>query len=154
MHTQDAAQTPTTGYVCADSDGRLPSCAPLANPFVPFQQEAPEQYLPPMALIRGTLYPALDLPFRGMVNQEEFRGTALVQIQELGFALKELGLYLDTHSEDTEAVALFNRYAEQYEDAITQYQQSGASLTQLQSAMGGTYEWLQGPWPWEFREED
>lgn len=152
-HEQSTAQTPQTGYVCADTDGRLPGCAPLANPFVPFQQAAPEQYQPPKALIRGTLYPALDLPFRGMVNKTEFAGTALVQIQELGFALRELGLYLDTHEADTEAADLFNRYAEQYEDAMAQYQKDGGSLTQLQAAMGGTYVWLREPWPWEFREE-
>lgn len=147
------AQTPQTGYVCADADGRLPSCAPLANPYVPFQQAAPEQYQPPKALIRGTLYPALDLPFRGVVNQTEFSGTALVQLQELGFALRELGLYLDTHESDTEAAALFARYAEQYEDAMAQYQKNGGALSQLQAVMGGTYEWLRGPWPWEYREE-
>lgn len=149
----DAAQTPATPYLCADADGQLPSCAPLANPYVPFQQGGSEQYQPPKALVRGTLYPGLDLPFRGMINSQEKTGTALVQLQELGFALRELGLYLDTHESDEEAAALYNRYAEQYEDAMQQYQQSGAPLTQLQSAMSGSYTWLRDPWPWDIREE-
>lgn len=150
---QDAAQPPETPYVCANADGTLPSCAPLANPYVPFQQGGSEQYQPPKALIRGTIFPGLDLPFMGMVNSKEKPGTALGQIQELGFALRELGLYLDTHASDMEAAALLNQYAERYEDAVQQYQQNGGNLTQLQSAMSGTYEWLRDPWPWDYREE-
>ena len=103
--------------------------------------------------MRGTIFPGLDLPFMGMVNSKEKNGTALVQVQELGFALRELGLYLDTHAADDEAAALYNQYAERYEDAMQQYQQSGCSLTQMQAAMSGRYEWLRDPWPWDYREE-
>lgn len=152
--TRAAAQdTPQTPYLCADTDGTLPGCAPLANPYVPFQQTGSEQYPAPKALVRGTIFPGLDLPFMGMVNSKEKTGTALVQVQELGFALRELGLYLDTHAADDEAAALYNQYAERYEDAMQQYQQSGCSLTQMQSAMSGRYEWLRDPWPWDYREE-
>ncbi len=146
-------QTPSLPYLCADADGQLPSCAPLANPYVPFQQGGSKQYQTPKALVRGTIFPGLDLPFMGKVNETEKNGTALVQIQELGFALRELGLYLDTHQSDTEATALFNQYAERYEEAMQQYQQSGAALTQLESAQSGTYTWLNDPWPWEYRKE-
>ena len=144
--TRAAAQdTPQTPYLCADTDGTLPGCAPLANPYVPFQQTGSEQYPAPKALVRGTIFPGLDLPFMGMVNSKEKTGTALVQVQELGFALRELGLYLDTHAADDEAAALYNQYAERYEDAMQQYQQSGCSLTQMQAAMSGRYEWLRDP---------
>lgn len=146
-------QTPALPYLCADADGQLPSCAPLANPYVPFQQGGSKQYQTPKALVRGTIFPGLDLPFMGKVNETEKNGTALVQIQELGFALRELGLYLDTHQSDTEATALFNQYAERYEEVMQQYQQSGTALTQLESAQSGTYTWLNDPWPWEYRKE-
>mgnify|MGYP000744863055 FL=1 len=149
MQTQ-AAQT---AEGCGDTRGTLPACAPLANPYVPFQQTGSEQYPAPKALVRGTIFPGLDLPFMGMVNSKEKTGTALVQVQELGFALRELGLYLDTHAADDEAAALYNQYAERYEDAMQQYQQSGCSLTQMQAAMSGRYEWLRDPWPWDYREE-
>ena len=152
--TRAAAQdTPQTPNLSADTDGTLPGCAPLANPYVPFQQTGSEQYPAPKALVRGTIFPGLDLPFMGMVNSKEKTGTALVQVQELGFALRELGLYLDTHAADDEAAALYNQYAERYEDAMQQYQQSGCSLTQMQAAMSGRYEWLRDPWPWDYREE-
>ena len=50
--------------------GRLPAKAPLANPYVPFQLENPPRYEARKGLIRGTLYPGLDLPFMGMINQK------------------------------------------------------------------------------------
>lgn len=145
--------TPSTPQAsCADWQGTLPACAPLANPFVPFQSTSPARYEAGKALIRGTLFPGLDLPYRGMVNTEEKNGSPLAQIQSLGFAIQELGLYLDTHRWDAEAVALFNQYAERYEDAMQQYEQNGGNLMQLRSAQSGTYDWLNDPWPWENRE--
>ena len=83
-------------------EGRLPATAPLANAFVPFQRENPPKYEARKGLIRGTLFPGLDLPFMGMVNQKEKAVTPLTELQTLGFAIQELALYLDTHREDRE----------------------------------------------------
>ena len=76
--------------------GRLPEKAPLANPYVPFQTEDPPKYEARKALVRGTLYPGLDLPFKGMVNKSEKPVTPGTELQVLGFAIQELSLYLDT----------------------------------------------------------
>ena len=40
---------------CEDADGELPSCAPLAVPYVPFQQNDPKKYTQTDALANGTL---------------------------------------------------------------------------------------------------
>ena len=45
------------------TEGRLPSMAPLANPYVPFQIENPPVYEARKGIVRGTLFPGLDLPF-------------------------------------------------------------------------------------------
>ena len=45
--------------------GMLPACAPLANPFVPFQRDDPPVYAAAVGAVRGTLFPGLDLPLRG-----------------------------------------------------------------------------------------
>ena len=39
-------QTPAaqTAEGCGDTRGTLPACAPLANPYVPFQGQNPERY--------------------------------------------------------------------------------------------------------------
>ena len=58
------ATTATKPASCVDTSGNLPSCAPLATPYVPFQQVIPRSIRPTQAFIRGTLYPGLDLPFQ------------------------------------------------------------------------------------------
>ena len=135
---------------CSDAQGALPSCAPLANPYVPFQQTESDTYQANMGMVRGTMYPGLDLPFMGMVNQKEKSTTTLPRLQALNFAVTELGLYLDTHSDDQDATDLFNQYVEQYADALKQYEQVSGSTTQLGAALTGRYEWLDGPWPWDY----
>ena len=53
---------------CGDACGTLPECAPLAVPYVPFQQNNPKRYEQMDALSNGTLYPGLNLPFRAKVD--------------------------------------------------------------------------------------
>lgn len=136
---------------CNDMQGALPSCAPLANPYVPYQQEGAQTYQAKTGFIRGTIYPGLDLPFMGMVNQKEKSNSPLHQLQAMHFAITELGLYLDTHSNDEEATELFNQYVEQYADALQQYEKRYGSTTQMGAALTGKYEWLNGPWPWDYQ---
>ena len=131
--------------------GVLPANAPLANPYVPWQPENQEQYAARTGLIRGTLFPCLDLPFLGMVNTEEKSDTMLHELQALGFAIQELGLYLDTHGDDAEAAELFRQYSELYEAGIRQYEESCGPMFQKQAVRNGVYTWNSTPWPWEYR---
>lgn len=131
--------------------GRLPAMAPLANPYVPFQLEDPPKYAPARALIRGTLFPGLDLPFMGMENQEEKQETPLVDLQVLAFALQELALYLDTHRDDTEALEMYRTYQKLYRDASTQYSENCAPMNHV-TPVSGPYRWLDDPWPWEYAQ--
>lgn len=119
----------TAAATCANGQGNLPACAPLANPYVPFQLQNPERYKPGCAIIRGTLFPGLDLPLAGQENTQELRQTALHTLQELGFAINELGLYLDTHRSDSDAVELYNQYVELYGHQLQQVEQPAATVT-------------------------
>ena len=92
------------------TEGRLPAMAPLANPYVPFQMENPPKYEARKGIVRGTLFPGLDLPFMGMVNKKELPVTPKTELQTLGFAINELALYLDTHRDDQEALELYRQY--------------------------------------------
>ena len=69
-------------------EGRLPAMAPLANPYVPFQTENPPVYEARKGIVRGTLFPGLDLPFMGMVNQKELSITPLTEVQTMAFAIQ------------------------------------------------------------------
>ena len=129
--------------------GELPSRAPLANPYVPFQLENPPKYEARKGLVRGTLYPGLDLPFMGMVNKKPLPQSPMAELQALGFALVELGEYLDTHPDDCEAMELFHSYAELYEKGAAEYQKMCGPLMQRNIGGNCQYDWLKDPWPWE-----
>ncbi len=130
-------------------NGTLPPMAPLANPYVPFQQENPPQYDARKGLIRGTMFPGLDLPFMGMSNREEKPDTLLSQLQTLNFAITELSLYLDTHREDHEALDLYRAYQEMYVKLRKQYEEECGPLNHMHPGEG-EYRWLDDPWPWEY----
>ena len=129
--------------------GRLPASAPLANPYVPFQNEDPPMYEARQGIIRGTMYPGLDLPFMGMVNRKELNTTPKTELQTLAFAIQELALYLDTHREDRQALQAYQAYQKMYHDCMMKYN-SKCGPTNHRTPSEGEYRWLDDPWPWEY----
>ncbi len=129
--------------------GKLPALAPLANPYVPFQTEDPAMYEPRKALVRGTLYEGLDLPFKGMVNKNEKPATPLHDLQAIAFVIQDLALYLDTHRNDKNALAMYHRFQMLHEKAKKEYEAKHGPLSH-KSHMDGEYRWLDDPWPWEY----
>ena len=130
--------------------GRLPAMAPLANPYVPFQLNNPPKYEARKGLIRGTLFPGLDLPFMGMVNQKELPITPKTELQVMGFALHELALYLDTHPDDQEALELYRTYQRMYHKGMMTYGENCGPMNHGIPVNDQTYSWINDPWPWEF----
>lgn len=130
-------------------EGRLPAMAPLANPYVPFQLMDPPKYESRKALVRGTLFPGLDLPFMGMVNKNELAVTPLTELQTMAFAIQELALYLDTHRDDREALEIYRTYQKMYEEGRAAYEKMCGPLNHM-SISDGEYKWLDDPWPWEY----
>ena len=129
------------------SYGILPTTAPLANPFVPFQDVNAPRYEARKGLIRGTLYPGLDLPFMGMINQKEKPVTPISELQTLGFAIQELALYLDTHREDMEALRVYQKL---YNHCREEFLKNNGPLNHFQEENSNQYNWLNDPWPWEY----
>ena len=130
-------------------EGKLPALAPLANPYVPFQLENAPKYEPRTALVRGTLFPGLDLPFLGMVNKNEQPVTPLTELQTMAFAIQELALYLDTHRDDREALELYRTFQDLYHKGRETYEKKCGPLNHM-SKGAGEYKWLDDPWPWEY----
>lgn len=128
--------------------GTLPSSAPLATPYVPFQSNDPQTYDAKKGMARGTLFPGLDLPYLGMVNQDGGEVTPLKELMAMSFAITELNLYLDTHSDDTEALDLFRSYVELYQKAVETYEKLYGPLVVTEAGKDGTFDWVQDPWPW------
>lgn len=129
--------------------GQLPAMAPLANPYVPFQQENPPVYEAKKGIVRGTLFPGLDLPFMGMINQKDLTNTPLAELQTMAFAIQELALYLDTHRDDNEALEMYRAYQKMYTDGKKKYEKEYGPLNHM-SVSAEKYRWLDDPWPWEY----
>ena len=138
---------------CDDASGTQPQCAPLAVPYVPFQQNSPNRYTQQQALASGTLFPGLDLPFRVKGEMRRDLGGPLAELQALEFVLVELALYLDTHPDDAEAFALYQQYADMERQARSAYEAVNGPLTLAAAAQGDSWSaWLKGPWPWTLME--
>lgn len=135
-----------------DMLGKLPQTAPLANPYVPYQGSNPRQYAAKQGLIRGTLFPGLDLPFMGMVNTRQKSDTPRNELMALNFAITELAEYLDTHSEDREVLELMRSYISLYRTGKEQYEKLYGPLTYMDAVNREDYAWLAEPWPWEYRD--
>lgn len=75
--------------------------------------------------------------------------TALCELMALGFALTELGLYLDTHQNDKEALGLYIKFAAMAKEGRKRYEEIYGPLRQSSVTEAG-YTWLDNPWPWEF----
>lgn len=141
-----------TNSGCSDNHGTLPSCAPLAVPYVPVQQTGSKKYDHSEALNNGTLFPGLNLPFKAKIRANDVVNGPLAELQALEFVLVELALYLDTHQDDREAFALFQKYTALEKEGREKYESMCGPLTHRAAARGEKYAWLSDPWPWNYQE--
>ena len=149
--SRSASTTPTQAS-CPDNNGTLPSCAGLAVPYVPFQQNNPQKYAQSEALSNGTLFPGLNLPFHLAVDGSSLPATPLAELQALEFVILELGIYLDTHKDDAEAFAMFKQFSAMEKAAKAAYESKYGPITKETAAAGDSYQWLSKPWPWNFSQ--
>ncbi|NCE64618.1 spore coat associated protein CotJA [Pseudoflavonifractor sp. 524-17] len=152
LSESNAARSQTAGR-CTDSSGTLPDCAPLAVPYVPFQQPGSKRYSQQEALNNGTLFPGLNLPFHLKENAVNAVNGPLGELQALEFVLTELGEYLDTHQSDSDAFALYQQYAALEREGREKYESMNGPLMQGSTAFAQSWSaWLSDPWPWNYNE--
>ena len=136
---------------CGTDKGSLPGgcCASLAFPDIPMQEKNPVRFSRMEGLQTGTLFPGLDLPFhKELKSRFPAANTALSELMALDFAIDELGLYLVTHAEDQEVLALYWEYIRLAQEGRARYEAQYGPLTQTTVTEGG-YRWLKDPWPWD-----
>lgn len=134
---------------CDYKSGPLPACAPLAAATIPPQQSSTPAYEPKMALMRGTLFPGLDLPFMNMVNNSLMTDTPLCEVMTIDFVVNELGLYLDTHSDDAEAFETFRSFLKLSDEAHRRYAKLYGPISRTDMAEAKSFTWIKDPWPWD-----
>lgn len=138
---------------CSEGKGQLPGrCAAMAFPFVAMQGQDPKRYDQREALQQGTLFPGLDLPFhKELKSRFPAANTALSELMALDFAIDELGLYLATHPEDTEALNLYWSYIKLGREGRETYEKEYGPLMKT-DLTPGSFKWLDDPWPWDMEE--
>lgn len=77
------------------------------------------------------------------------RQQLLQYIDEVSFALIEIGLYLDTHPRDEIAIRWFNKYSDERCNALKLYAQKFEPITMNCANYNSVYEWATTKWPWE-----
>lgn len=78
------------------------------------------------------------------------RTKTLRKIQQLNFAMIELGLYLNNQPKCYEALQLYDKVKLLHDDAKAQYEKCYGPLTlEGVNAKKDGWSWMEGPWPWE-----
>lgn len=115
------------------------------------------------ALSVGTIFPNLHMPFFGggdadasvpckLKEPAGARDKMLREIDEAGFAVNDITLYLDTHPEDTEAIAYFKQHLDKRNELLKQFAAEFDPLIMndvSQGSNGNHWTWADGPMPWE-----
>lgn len=102
---------------------------------------------------RGNMFGNLYDQYKNYKPQElkasSEREDMLMQLQELKFALIELGLYLDLNDNDRSAIKLFNEYQRKEKELCKMFESKYGPLTFDSIEYKNTWTWDNGPWPWE-----
>ena len=134
----------------------------LAIATVPVQKtDLSNLYNPKEALCLGTIFPELNKPFfvteTGPKQNSKLpvsdKEKLLNEIMELDFVLKDLTLYLDTHSEDTNAYNIYLGHLENLKQlkqsfATKYYPLTESCITEMNNT-DKKCAWTLGPAPWE-----
>lgn len=77
----------------------------------------------------------------------------LIQIQQFQFAAVELNLFLDTHPNDQQVLALYNQVHQELLNCVRIYEQSFGPLLNYgySPAPRNYWAWAETPWPWELK---
>lgn len=74
----------------------------------------------------------------------------LFELQSIDFVLVELTLYLDTHPDDTDALAQFQQFHQRKRALMRALETAYGPLQQYgNSGVGKSWKWNDAPWPWQ-----
>ena len=78
------------------------------------------------------------------------REMLLSQLTALDFMAVDLGLYLNTHPEDSAAIAEYNKIIKAADMLRAKYEENFGPLCSFRSYARdkNNWQWINGPWPW------
>ena len=118
-------------------------------------QKEPELFDPQEALMLGNFFKNLYMSYRGFSNYclqpMNPRQKMLLDVQINEFAAHEINLYLDVHPEHQDMIVLYHDYQQKAKQAKAAYEKQFGPLTVDHSDETAPFQWIQGPWPWEYQ---
>ena len=111
-------------------------------------------YNPYEGLIRGNLFKNLYVPYNSKEPYEikpmNRQAEMLTKIDGLKFAMIDLNLYLDINPNETKYIDLFNKYREQHDSLLKDYESMYGPITINSDSLNSTpWSWDNMPWPWD-----
>ncbi len=82
------------------------------------------------------------------------RERLLKRVQMYSFAVTDAALFLDTHPNNTSALAYYNKYKKLYKEAADEFESRFGPLTILSERNNENWTWVNDPWPWEEQTEE
>lgn len=76
----------------------------------------------------------------------------LSRIMTCDFILTETALFLDTHPDCADALAFYKKHLEMRKNAAEEYAKKFGMLQHQDYDGQNTWQWTEGPWPWEYKE--
>ncbi|MDE6954130.1 MAG: spore coat protein CotJB [Erysipelotrichales bacterium] len=128
------------------------------NPFInqePTRQKQPKLFEPDEAFMLGNLFKDLYMSYKGFSNYclqpMNQRQKALLDVQINAFVAHEINLYLDMHPNNQRMVELYTEFANKAKEATKAFEEQFGPLEVADSINETPFQWVQGPWPWEYQ---
>ena len=77
------------------------------------------------------------------------RAELMRKIMEYDFALYDLKLYLNTHPDDCESLAIYKNLRDMLNNLTNEYVHRFGPITSDQVTCDNYWTWISEPWPWE-----
>lgn len=77
------------------------------------------------------------------------KSALMTQITQISFVMDELRLYLDTHPDHADALAMFTRNRSLRQQLIDRYTERFGAPEAYSAGGSGEWDWTQAPMPWE-----
>lgn len=81
------------------------------------------------------------------------RQMLLEELGKVAFAAWEINLFLDTHPFHGEALECHSHYVKAAKALRCEYEQKFGPLTSAAANSSHCWDWIDGPWPWEYQRE-
>ena len=73
----------------------------------------------------------------------------LKKLRAIDFAIQETVLYLDAYPENRQALEYYHKLIDMRTRVLSSYERSCGPMTMYGNTSHSSWDWVDGPWPWE-----